>query len=162
VPVPRHRDVDRRDQLHEDVRLIVPLASRATTLADVEREPWAAGQPGSGHAAAVENVCNRIGGYAPQIRHRSDDALILRALVSAGQAVTLLPALIATATPGIAAHPIPGLNRTIFTAVRAAAAEAPAIAAVREALAAAARAATAARPPAPSRASAPGPPRGGA
>ena len=84
VPVPRHRDVDRRDLIREEVLLAVPLGSPRTTLADVEHEPWAAGQPGSGQAAAVENVCNRLGGYAPDIRHRSDDGLILRALVSSG------------------------------------------------------------------------------
>lgn len=139
VPVPRHRDVDRRDLLREDVLLAVPPGSGATTLADVEHEPWAAGQPGTGQAAAVENVCNRLGGYAPDIRHRSDDGLILRALVSSGQAVTLLPALIAGATPGVAAHRIPGLHRSIFTAARAAAVEAPAVVAVREAITAAAR-----------------------
>ena len=134
VPVPRHRDVDRRDLIREEVLLAVPLGSPRTTLADVEHEPWAAGQPGSGQAAAVENVCNRLGGYAPDIRHRSDDGLILRALVSSGQAVTLLPALIAAATPGVSTHRIPGLYRTIFTAARAAAAQAPAVVAVREAI----------------------------
>jgi DNA-binding transcriptional LysR family regulator len=145
VPVPRHRDVDRRDLIREEVMLAVPLGSARTTLADVEHEPWAAGQPGSGQAAAVENVCNRLGGYAPDIRHRSDDGLILRALVSSGQAVTLLPALIAAATPGVAAHRIPGLYRTIFTATRTAAAEAPAVVAVREAIETAAHAAAAGR-----------------
>ena len=141
VPVPRHRDVDRRDLIREEVLLAVPLGGSAVTLADVEHEPWAAGQHGSGQAAAVENVCNRLGGYAPDIRHRSDDGLILRALVSSGQAVTLLPALIAAATPGVATHRIPGLYRTIFTAARAAAAEAPAVVAVRDAITFAARSA---------------------
>ncbi len=145
VPVPRHRDVDRRDLIREEVLLAVPLGSPRTTLADVEHEPWAAGQPGSGQAAAVENVCNRLGGYAPDIRHRSDDGLILRALVSSGQAVTLLPALIAAATPGVSTHRIPGLYRTIFTAARAAAAQAPAVVAVREAIETAAHAAASGR-----------------
>ena len=122
-----------------------PAGSPRTTLADVEHEPWAAGQPGSGQAAAVENVCNRLGGYAPDIRHRSDDGLILRALVSSGQAVTLLPALIAAATPGVATHRIPGLYRTIFTAARTAAAQAPAVVAVREAIETAAHAAASGR-----------------
>ena len=68
-------------------------------LADVEHAAWAAGLRGTGHSAAVEHLCNRLGGYAPDIRHRTDDGLILRALVASGQAVTLLPALIATASP---------------------------------------------------------------
>lgn len=145
VPVPRHRDVDRQDLIEEDVLLIVPAGHPATTLEAVEGEPWAAGNPGTGHALLVENVCNRVGGYAPDVRHRSDDGLILRALVSSGQAVTLLPALTAATTPGVDAHRIPDLHRTIFTAVRSAAAQAPAVAAVRDALGSAAASATADR-----------------
>ena len=86
------------------------LRSRAVDvvvgLADVQHAVWAAGHPGTGHAAAVENLFNRLGGYAPDIRHRTDDALILRALVSSGHVVTLLPALIGTATPQVAVRPV--------------------------------------------------------
>ena len=153
VPVPRHRDVDRRDLIREDVLLALPadhpLAAEGgpVALTSVARSPWAAGHGGSGHAAVVESVCNGLGGYAPDIRHRTDDVLILRALVSSGRVVTLLPALIGTATPEVAVRPIGEgrLRRTIFTAVRAASAEAPATIAVRSALRAAARAATAGR-----------------
>ena len=106
----------------------------------VEHAAWAAGQPGTGHAAAVNHLCNRLGNFAPDVRHRTDDGLLLRALVASGQAVTILPALIATATPQVAARPIAegDVHRTIFTAVRAAATQAPAVLAVREALRAAA------------------------
>jgi DNA-binding transcriptional LysR family regulator len=153
VPVPRHRDVDRRDLIREDVLLALPAdhpllsPGGRVSLKSVERAPWAAGHPGTGHAALVEHVCNRLGGYAPDVRHRTDDVMILRALVSSGRAITLLPALIGTATPEVAVLPVAEgpLRRTIFTAVRAAATEAPAIAAVRDALRAAARAATARR-----------------
>jgi DNA-binding transcriptional LysR family regulator len=153
VPVPRHRDIDRRDLIREDVLLAVPADDPLAgpggpiALAGVEQAVWAAGHRGTGHSAAVENLCNRIGGYAPNIGHRTDDALILRALVSSGRAVTLLPALIATATPQVAARPIAegALRRTIFTASRVAGADAPAVVAVRSALRAAAHAATADR-----------------
>lgn len=153
VPVPRHRDVERRDLLREDVLLALPadhpLAAHGgpVALSSVERTPWAAGHRGSGHSAIVEWVCNGLGGYAPDIRHRTDDALILRALVSAGRVVTLLPALIGTATPELAVRPIAEgrLRRTIFTAVRAATVAAPAVIAVRAATHAAAREATARR-----------------
>src|SRR5262249_39749447 len=97
VPARRHRDVDRRDLIREDVLLAVPArdplaAGGPIALAAVEGRPWAAGHRGTGHAAVVEHVCNRLGGYAPDVRHRTDDVLILRALVSARAAVTLLPA----------------------------------------------------------------------
>lgn len=153
VPVPRHRDVDRRDLIREHVLLAVPAddplaASRGPiALAGVEHAVWAAGHRGTGHSATVETVCNGLGGYAPDIRHRTDDALILRALVSSGQVVTLLPALTATATPQVAVRPIAegAVRRTIFTAARATAAGSPAVVAVRDALRAAAHAAAAGR-----------------
>jgi len=149
APTRRHRDVDRRDIMREHVLLAVPAddplaAMDKIALADVEHAVWAAGHKGTGHSAAVESVCNGVGGYAPDIRHRTDDALILRALVSSGQAVTLLPALIGTATPEVAVRPIAEgpVRRTIFTAVRTTAIDLPAVVAVREALHAAAVAAT--------------------
>lgn len=150
VPVPRHRDVDRLDLIREDVLLALPaddpLAATGTpvALADVEATPWAAGHRGTGHAAVVDHVCNRLGGYAPDVRHRSDDVLILRALVSSGRAVTLLPALIGTATAEVAVRPIAEghMRRTIFTAARTSALGASSIQVVREALRSAAHAAT--------------------
>jgi DNA-binding transcriptional LysR family regulator len=153
VPVRRHRDVDRRDLVREDVLLAVPaddpLAADGgpIALARVADRPWAAGHRGTGHAAVVEHVCNRLGGYAPDVRHRTDDGLILRALVSARAAATLLPALIGTATPQVAVRPIAegSLRRTIFTAARTAGAGSSAVGAVRAALGAAAAAATGSR-----------------
>jgi DNA-binding transcriptional LysR family regulator len=153
VPVSRYRDVDRRDLIREEVRLVLPadhpLAAEGgpVALASVERSRWAAGHRGTGHAALIESVCNGLGGYAPDIRHRTDDALILRALVSSGRVVTLLSTLIGTATPDLALRPIVEgrLQRTVFTAVRTATADAPPVVALRKALYAAARAATARR-----------------
>jgi DNA-binding transcriptional LysR family regulator len=150
VPVPRHHDVDRRDLIREDVLLALPpdhpLAADGGPVAlhSVARAPWAAGHPGTGHAAFVDAVGNGLGGFAPDIRHRSDDALILRALVSSGRVVTLLAALVGIATPDIALRPVAEgrLTRTVFTAVREAGIEAPAVVAVRAALRTAARAAT--------------------
>jgi len=142
VPVRRHRDIDRSDLLREDVLLVVaadhPLArKRRVRLADVEHLPWAAGRRDTGHGMVVDYICSHLGGFAPDIRHRTDDGLILGALAASGQAVTVLPALVTRAVPGIAARPIADgiLERTVFTATRATAAHTPAVAAVRAALA---------------------------
>jgi DNA-binding transcriptional LysR family regulator len=153
VPVPRHRDVHRQDLIREAVLLCVPVDHPLAadpgpiSLAAFEHAAWAADFPGSGHRTALEHLCNGLGGYPPDIRHHTDDALILRALVASGQAVTILAALIAAASPLLAARPIAegAVHRTIFTAVRASTVEAPAIGAVRAALHNAARAATAGR-----------------
>ena len=135
VPVARHRDVDRRDLLREDVLLAAPAGS-PVRLADLEEAAWASGHHGTGLDAVVRNVCNRLGGFEPDVRHRSDDALVLSALVASGRAVTLLPALVATAMPQITARRLreERLQRTIFTAARTTTTEAPAVLAVREAL----------------------------
>ena len=153
IPVPRHRDVDRRDLIREAVLLCVPtdhpLAAKPgpISLAAFEHAAWAADFTGTGHRTALEHLCNRLGGYAPDIRHHTDDALILRALVASGQAVTILAALIATASPQVAARPIAegAVHRTIFTAARASTVDAPAVQAVRAALRNAAETATAGR-----------------
>jgi DNA-binding transcriptional LysR family regulator len=153
IPVPRHRDVDRRDLIREAVLLCVPtdhpLAANPgpISLAAFEYAAWAADFPGTGHRTALEHLCNRLGGYAPDIRHHTDDALIMRALVASGQAVTILAALIATASPQVAARPIAegAVHRTIFTAARASTVDAPAVKAVRAALRNAAETATAGR-----------------
>lgn len=146
VPPPSHADVHRADLLREDVLLAVPTRGRfraraAVSIGELRDSVWAAGARGGGHHAAVEYLCNRVGGYSPDIRHRTDDALILRALVSSGQAVTLLPALIGTATPHVRIRPIAEahLQRTVFTATRVGLRSAPAVLAVRAALADAAR-----------------------
>ncbi|WP_433219990.1 LysR family transcriptional regulator [Dactylosporangium sp. CS-047395] len=142
VPVGRHRDVDRRDLLREDVLLALhpahpglPVRGPAR-LAACAGSPWASGHPGTGLDAVIRNVCNRLGGFAPDIRHRTDDGLILAALVSSGRAVTLLPALLATGVPQLTARRLreERVQRTVFTAARASAAGAPAVEAVREAL----------------------------
>jgi DNA-binding transcriptional LysR family regulator len=153
APVARHRDVHRYDLVREHVLLAVPahdpLAASGDpiSLAALEHAVWAAGHHGTGHAAAVETLCNGLGGYAPDIRHRTDDALILRALVASGGVVTLLPALIATPTEQVAVRPVAegDVRRTIFAAVRATAAGLPAALAVLEALRASVRAAVAGR-----------------
>ena len=142
VPVARHRTVERQDLLREDVLIALPhdhpgLPSRGPVrIRACEHEIWGAGHPGTGLDALTRNVCNRLGGFEPDVRHRSDDALILSALVASGRAVTFLPALLATALPQIAARHLDDerVQRVVFTAARATATKAPAVVAVRKAL----------------------------
>ena len=142
VPVPRQRDVDRRDLMREDVLLALHPQHEAATkrgpirLAACEEAAWASGHRGTGLDAVVRNVCNRLGGYEPDIRHRSDDGLVLSALVASGRAVALLPTLLATGMPQIIARRLreERLQATIFTAARITATDAPAVHTVRDAL----------------------------
>ena len=72
----------------------------------------------------------------PAIQHRSDDGLVLSALVASGRAVALLPALLTTAVPQTIARRLreERLQRTIFTATRTTTTQAPAVLAARQAL----------------------------
>ena len=142
LPVPRQRDVDRDNLLREDVLLAVhpehPAAPRRgpVRLAACEHAAWGSGHRGTGLDAVVRNVCNRLGGFEPDVHHRSDDGLVLSALVASGRAISLLPALLTAAVPQIVARRLreERLQRTIFTATRTTAAEAPAVLAARQAL----------------------------
>jgi len=141
VPVGRQRDINRRDLMREDVLLAMhpehPLAAHPpVALAACEDAAWATGHRGTGLDAVLRNVCNRLAGFEPHIQHRSDDGLVLGALVASRRAVALLPALLTAALPQITARPLAEerLQRTIFTATRATATDAPAVVAVEAAL----------------------------
>jgi DNA-binding transcriptional LysR family regulator len=82
-------------------------------------------------------ACRSLGGFEPEVRHRSNDLLIILALVAAGQAVTLLPDLVGAARdPAVAVRDIAEgrLERTVFTAIRRSSTRRPALSALREAL----------------------------
>jgi DNA-binding transcriptional LysR family regulator len=142
VPQTRHRGVEREHLFSE--RLLVGLprdhkrarTGRPIRLASLGHEAWAAGY-GAGHAALVVRACNLLGGFQPDIRHRSDDLLVLRSLVASGQAVTLLPERVAVRDEGqVVLRPlIEGrLHREAFTATRSGSLKRPALAAVRDAI----------------------------
>ena len=42
----------------------------------------------------MQRTCRELGGFEPDIRHRTNDSVISLALVAAGQAVMLLPELV--------------------------------------------------------------------
>ena len=140
--MPRQRDLDRHDLMREDVLLALHPDHPATPkngrvpIASCVDAAWASGHRGTGLDAVVRNVCNRLGDFEPEVRHRTDDGLVLSALVASGRAVALLPALLAGAMPQIIARRLreERLQRTIFTATRTATAPAPAVIAARQAL----------------------------
>jgi DNA-binding transcriptional LysR family regulator len=64
----------------------VPIAS----LCD---EVWVSSATGTGHHAVVVGTCRSLGGFEPDLRHRSNDADVQLDLVRTAGAVALLPAL---------------------------------------------------------------------
>jgi DNA-binding transcriptional LysR family regulator len=121
--------VERHDLLADPVHLLLPAghpAARrhrdAVPLPELAGEAWAAGHPGMGWVDMIQRTCRALGGFDPDIRHRTNDAIVALALVARGHAVTMLPDLvIPPARPGLAVRAIAEAptGRTIFAATRA-------------------------------------------
>ena len=145
--------LEREDLFVDPVHLLLgsrhPAARRhrvSVPLQALAGDVWAAGYAGMGWADMVERTCRALGGFDPDIRHRTADATVSLALVAEGMAATLLPELIIPERhPGVAVRGIAegGLSRTIFVATRAADDARPS---TRAALAAIRAAAAALRP----------------
>lgn len=142
APRPRHPGLV-REPLRDDPILVAlapghPLARRRRVpLAALAGERWAVPREGTGFAAMVVHACRALGGFDPDIRHRSNDLRILVAMAGSGDAVALVPALghqegtPQVALREIAEHP---LRRSVFSTHRRAAAGRPTVAALRKIL----------------------------
>ncbi|MCW2996465.1 MAG: LysR family transcriptional regulator, partial [Solirubrobacterales bacterium] len=144
LPRERHADLQRETLLREQVRLILPAAHplararRRPPLAQLAQEVWSSAQVGSGHHAMVLNACRTLGGFEPDLRHSSNDLLILLELVRTAGAIALLPDLVrTTGDPSVVARtPAEGaLHRDVHALTRRSGRARPALVAVREALA---------------------------
>jgi len=106
-------------------------------------DAWTTGHPGTAWVEMTTRTCRELGGFDPDIRHRTNDSVTSLALVGQGQAVTLLPRLVRPEDhPGVAVRTIAegAVHRTVFAATRAADVQRPSV----QALLAAVRAAAAA------------------
>ena len=139
-----------RHELHSDpVQLVLPerhpaaLRHRgAVPLAELAGAAWTTGHVGIAWEEMTQRTCRALGGFDPDIRHRTNDATLSLALVARGLAVTLLPDLpLPRDRAGLALRSIAegGVSRAIFAATRAADAARPStqalLAAVRSAAA---------------------------
>ena len=138
VPMPVPDGVDRMKLIDEEVRLILPAShplarQHRVPLASLRTEIWAAGDPGTSHRQVLTRICRTLGGFEPDLRHRSNDLLVLLAFVREAGAVALLPDLVgAHADPSLAVRRIEGqrIGRTIWALTRTGTAARPALAAV--------------------------------
>jgi DNA-binding transcriptional LysR family regulator len=153
-PLRLPRGVDRHELHRDPVHVVLPArhpAARrhqgAVPLAELSGEAWTTGHVGIAWEEMTQRTCRELGGFDPDIRHRTNDATISLALVARGQAVTLLPDLpLPKRYAGVTVRPIAegSVTRAIFAAIRAADAARPStralVAAVRNAAAALAHA----------------------
>jgi DNA-binding transcriptional LysR family regulator len=149
-PLARPASVHRQDVWRDPVRVVLPREHpaarrnrRAVPLAELASDAWTTGHRGTAWEAMTTRTCRELGGFDPDIRHRTNDSVTSLALVSGGQAVTLLPGLVdpnPATHPGIAVREMAGgsVHRTIFTATRAADAARPSVQALLAAVRAAA------------------------
>jgi DNA-binding transcriptional LysR family regulator len=149
-PLARPAGIAREDLWRDPVSVVLPeghpAASRhrdALPLAELAGDAWTTGHRGTAWQEMTERTCRELGGFDPDIRHRTNDSVTSLALVAGGQAVTLLPALVGldpAVHPGIAVRAIGGgsVYRTIFAATRAADAKRPSVQALLAAIRAAA------------------------
>jgi DNA-binding transcriptional LysR family regulator len=139
-----HADLQRDLLLRERIHIVLPSDHPD---ADLDRVPlrrladvaWAACQPGTGHREMQVRVCRQLGGFEPDLRHTSDDYLILLELVRTAGAAALLPDLVlASGAAGVAVRlPAEGaIGREVFLLTRRS--RTPTVAAVAVALRAAA------------------------
>jgi DNA-binding transcriptional LysR family regulator len=148
-PHARPAGVEREDLCLDPVHLVLPedhpAARRhrqAVPLAELAAEAWTAGHRDTGWEEITNRTCRELGGFDPDVRHRTNDSVTSLALVANGQAVTLLPQLVRPeAQPGVSVRAIAegSVHRTIYAATRAADAKRPSVrallAAVRSAAA---------------------------
>ncbi|MGY1609239.1 MULTISPECIES: LysR family transcriptional regulator [unclassified Geodermatophilus] len=98
---PRPRPAGLRFELlhQEPLKLVLPAAHPAArhggpvAVAALREEVWVAAAAGTGHHALVVGTCRSLGGYDPDLRHRSNDADVQLELVRAAGAVALMPPL---------------------------------------------------------------------
>jgi len=134
--------VARHELMKDRVRVLLParhqLARRyreAVPLAELASEAWTTGHAGLGWDEMTRRVCHELGGFAPDVRHRTNDATISLAVVAHGLAVGLLPDLpLPRRLPGVALRDIADahVSRAIFAATRASDAARPSTQALLE------------------------------
>lgn len=148
LPLPRPVGVDRHDLHREPVFAVLaeghPLARRrrrSVRLAELAGDVWTTGRPGTAWEDVTKRMCRQLGGFDPDIRHRTNDSVLSLGLVASGLAVTLLPELVAPEShPGVVVRWIAEgtTYRTIFAATRTADARRPSVQALLAAVRAAA------------------------
>jgi DNA-binding transcriptional LysR family regulator len=143
---PRMRDpsLAYRDVCRDPLVLVLP-ADHPLCAEDPERvplaalrdEPWAAARSGTAFGDALVRACRALGGFEPELRHRSNDLAVFEQLVAAGEAVSLFPSLGRPGRrPGVAVRHCAEapLDRRIFLAARRGSTGRPALQAVSRAL----------------------------
>ena len=123
--------------MHDDLRIVIPvghpLGDRpALSLPDLATERWIAGCPNCSQHLLRSAA---RAGFIPDIRHSTDDYVVVQALVAAGVAVAILPSLALAASRRSDVRDLPLTNhppRTVTAEIHANTQTAPALATALE------------------------------
>src|SRR4051812_1297131 len=119
--------LQRHDLFDDPVQLALPDDREHASFADLHDAPWTTGHPGMAWEEMTQRACRALGGFEPDIRHRTADATVSLALVARGLAVALVPNLaIPKDHPGVTLKPT-GVKRRIVAVVREADAARPSV-----------------------------------
>jgi DNA-binding transcriptional LysR family regulator len=136
--------LQRRLLLRDPVKLVLPedhpaaQGEEPVPLSELAGDAWATGFERMGWEEMTQRACRQHGGFEPDIRHRTNDAVVTLALVGHGLAVTLLPDLVLSGElPGVAVRRVAGdpVGRLIYAVTREADAARPSTAALVAAMA---------------------------
>lgn len=102
------------EPLHEEpLKLVLPAAHPCTrhggavAVTALRDDTWVSSATGTGHHALVVGTCRSLGGYEPDLRHRSNDADVQLELVRTTGAIALMPAItLPAADPALAIRDI--------------------------------------------------------
>ncbi|MFI0367208.1 LysR family transcriptional regulator [Actinomadura sp. 1N219] len=106
-------------------------------MVDLAGCSWATGHVGTNHGDLLERTCVELGGFRPDVRYRSNDLLVIFAMVARGGAVCLIPDLaLAEREEGIAVRDVAGtrVDRRMVLWTRVGADVRPSVRAVLEEL----------------------------
>jgi DNA-binding transcriptional LysR family regulator len=146
-PVRVPEGVRRHDLFDDPVYLVLPSRHRLARrypgdlpLTELAEAAWTAGPVGMGWDEMTRRTCRELGGFEPDVRHRTNDPTVCVALAARGLGVAMLPDLaLREHRSGVALRTIAEgpVSRAIFAATRSADAARPStqalLAAVREA-----------------------------
>jgi DNA-binding transcriptional LysR family regulator len=81
--------LERHELFDDPVQLALPDERKDATFRDLHDAPWTTGNPGMAWEDMTQRACRALGGFEPDIRHRTADATVSLALVARGLAGAL-------------------------------------------------------------------------
>ncbi|MFC5754438.1 LysR family transcriptional regulator [Actinomadura rugatobispora] len=99
LPRPHRPGLAAEVLITEPIRIALPAGDRHAAgggpvrVADLAGHPWVTGHVGTNVADLLERTCVELGGFRPEIRFRSNDFLVVFAMVARAGAACLVPDL---------------------------------------------------------------------